>query len=279
MRYFFLLFSFVIAVSVSGQTTQLDSLFDLIKNHRGDDTVRVNTLNELSNQYQWSDFYRSLHYAEQSLKLAQQIGYQKGMAEAYYRKGHSHWALGDSNFAIEMGLAAVNIAEKEHFNLILAEGYQVLARAYMDQRESEKSLFYINNAERLAVQTGNQDLLSRVFNLAGVIQFIAHKQDTVPCNYIVKLFSLPENIPTPRIHWARIMSNIGECYLKSNPDVSFEYFNNALAIARETNNRTAEAGISSIIGTALVKMEDFRKAEGYLQSALLISRSWVLSGL
>ncbi len=50
------------------------------------DTTRVNTLNELSFQFQRMDFDSALSFAEESLVLAEELHYTKGTALAHCRK-------------------------------------------------------------------------------------------------------------------------------------------------------------------------------------------------
>ena len=66
MRYLLLLFSLFVTHFSFGQNRELDSLSSFVKNYSREDTIKVNALNALSNQYQWMDFDLSLQYAEQS---------------------------------------------------------------------------------------------------------------------------------------------------------------------------------------------------------------------
>jgi len=257
---------------VSGQSN-LDSLKAVLKSHPQEDSIKVNILNELSYQYRWIDFNSSRHYAEQALLIAQHILFDKGMAIAYYRIGHCYWALGDNSLAIEKGMETVAIAERENFKSILAEGFQILARGYMDQRELKKAELYVNRAEKIALEIKNWDLLGRVYNLAGVIQFIKNKKDTALQLY-TKALSIVEERPVSKAQLSQITSNIGECYLDTNPEVAFTYFKSALLIASspKTRNKSAEAAISGIVGNASIGKGNYKEAEYYLQKCLKLSR-------
>lgn len=272
-RFFILLLLVHICRVGMGQGTTPDSLENLLKGHSQEDTVRVNLLTELSFYYRWTDFFNSQRYAEQALKIAQQLHYQKGMATASYRIGHCYWALGENELAIEKGLEAAAIAERENFKSILAESFQILARGYMDQKENEKAELYLLKAETIALQTKNWDLLSRIYNLAGVIQFIKNNKDSALQLYN-KALSIVEEQSTPKAQWSQITSNIGECYLDTNPDLAFTYFKSALLIATspKARNKSAEAAITSIMGHAAIKRGNYKEAEYYLQKSLKLSR-------
>lgn len=272
MRLYLLILFFFATRFVSAQNRSIDSLQLLLQNHPTEDSVRVNILNELSNQYQWVDFFSSLRYAEDALRLASTIDFKRGIASANIRICHCYWALGDNELAIEKGLEAVEIAEQEKFETVLAESYQVLTRSYMDQRERAKAVDYNRKAEKIALQTKNWDLLSRVYNLSGVLQFINAREDSALLFYN-KALSIIEEHHTSKLHLAQVTSNIGECYVKSNPDTAFSYFNKALIIARENKNRSAEAGTSSIIGNALLRKGKYKEADDYFKASLKLSRA------
>jgi len=252
---------------------RVDSLNAALKNHPQEDTIKVNILNELSYQYRWIDFTNSQQYAEQALIIAQHLLFNKGIATAYYRIGHCYWAMGDNDLAIEKGMETVAIADRENFKPILAEGFQILARGYMDQRESKKAELYINKAEKISLQLKNWDLLARVYNLAGVIQFLQEDKDTALQLY-TKALSIVEERPISKAQLSQITANIGECYLDTNPDLAFTYFKSALLIATspKTRNKSAEAAISAIIGNASIGKGNHSEAEYYLQKSLRLSR-------
>ncbi len=271
MRLLRILFLSFITYSALGQSGKLDSLLSLIQNNSAKDTIKVITLNEISNQYLWIDFYSSIRYADEALALSRQLGYTKGIARANNLKGFCYWAFGDNELAIEKGLESYTLAEREKSSMIRAESCLILSRAYMDQSERTKAAAYLSEAETIANQAKNWDQLSRVYNLAGVIQFIEQKEDTALQLY-TKSLSIVEQHNLPRINLPRILSNIGECYSKKSPDFGFPYFNKALQLAKETGNKTAEASTCGIMGHVLLKKGDYSKAEKYFQDALLLAR-------
>jgi signal transduction histidine kinase len=253
------------------QTKMIDSLKRQLEIHSKDDTVKINFLIELSYQYQWQNFYHSLAYAEQALKLSEQLPFKKGAAIASYRLAHCYWALGDSELGIEKGLVAIDIAEREHFPIVLAEAYQILARNYMDQRENEKAETYIKKAEEISLPAKNWDLLSRIYNLAGVIQFLKTNEDSALVLY-KKALRIVQEYPTSKYQLAPITSNIGECYTATNPNLALDYFYNAISIAKETHNRSAEAATSGHLGRALLKKKKYAEAEKYFLASLKLAR-------
>ncbi len=254
-----------------GQNKKLDSLSTFVNSYPANDTIKVNALNELSSQYLWIDFYTSLQHADRALALAQQLEYANGIARAKTLKGFCYWAFGDNELAIEMGLTAAAIAEREAMPRLSSESFLILSRAYMDQNEGDKAADYVNKAEQIAIQRSDWDQLSRTYNLAGVIQYIGGQRDSALQLYN-KALSIAQDHGISKINFPRILSNIGECYFKSDAKLAFDYFNKALSIANETGNRTAEASIYDVLGHSFLKKGDDKQAEQYLEGALQLAR-------
>ncbi|HZI24019.1 MAG TPA: ATP-binding protein [Chryseolinea sp.] len=271
MKYFTVFFCYLLINSAIAQVQTVDSLLVELSRHQKEDTLQVNILNMLSYQYQWLDFNKSLEYAEEALRLAEPIEFQSGIATACFRQAHCYWALGDSERAIEKALRAVNIAEKEHLTDILAETYRILAISYRDQQELAKAVSYIRQAELLSTQQKNWDLLARVYNLAGVIDYTRDLKDSALAYYTKALLVTDEHA-TSKFHVSQVLSNIGEIYLEDDPDKGLEYFTKALSSAKETRNKSAEAGIIADIGRAHIQKRNYVEADHYLKESLQISR-------
>lgn len=249
----------------------VDSLRKQLERHSLDDTVRVNLYTDLSFQYQWISFDTSLMYADKALTIAQAINFQRGIATANFRQAHCLWALGDSDRAVERGLSAVRIAEENGLADVKAETYRILAICYRDQQELDKAVWYIREAEALALQGKKWDLLARVYNLAGVIEYTRNKKDSARIYYDRSLATTGKYSIT-KFHVSQVLSNIGELYLPGKPDQALTYFNKALASAEETHNRSAKAGIMVAIGRAFIIKKRYRDANEFLKKSLAQAR-------
>jgi signal transduction histidine kinase/DNA-binding response OmpR family regulator len=274
LKYNLILFYWLIGNSTLAQSKYIDSLRTQLEFHKGEDTTRVNILNDLSYQYQHSDFHKSLNYAEQARRIAELLSFSKGIAVANYRKAHCYWALGDIELSIEKALLAIDIAEKEKFTDILSESLRILAMDYRDQQGIDKATSYINQAEKLSLKTKNWDLLSRVYNTAGLIEFDKKHFDSslLLFNKALLITEKHSTYKFQKFQLCQILSNIGECNLENNPDIAFTYFNKALAIAKQANNRQAEAGILCDLGRTLTKKGRYADADKYLLAGLRLAQ-------
>lgn len=236
------------------------------------DTAQVHALLQMSRALQWIDSYGSLSYADQALTLARSIDYPKGMAVANTLRGFCFWSFGDNDLAIEAALDALDYGQAEKDIFIEAESYYILARGYMDLNERSKANEYIDQAEKLATHGNNGEQLSSIYNLKGVIKFIENHQDSA-LYYYNKAYEIGKAHGVSPIQFPRIISNIGECYATENPALASTYFNQALALAKETHNQIAEASITAIIGHSYLRSNDLKNAELHLQRALELART------
>ncbi|WP_276372250.1 ATP-binding protein [Chryseolinea sp. H1M3-3] len=268
----FVFLCYLFLSSAFAQAQLQDTLLQQLEHHPEIDTVHINLLNALSHQNQWKDFNKSLVYATEALKYAEQLSFESGIAQAYNRQAHCYWALGDSDRAIEKALHAVAVAERSGLTNVLGEAYRTLAMCYRDQQELAKAVAYIRHAEALATQKKNWDLLARVFNLAGVIAHSRAQYDSALIYYNKSLQVTSEHAITT-FHVSQALSNMGEVYLRNDPEKALGYFNRALASAKETQNRSAEAGILADVGRALLRLKKYAEAERYLNQSLVLART------
>lgn len=236
------------------------------------ETKKVDDLIALSTAVQWKDPDRSLNYADSALQIARRIDYKKGIAAALNMKGFCYWTFGDNGMALQSSVEALDIAQTEKFSGLEAESYYIMARGYMDLRENSKAHESIVKAEKLATEGNDWTQLCSIYNLKGVIFYNDRQYDSALYFYN-KAYDVGKNKQVDPINFARIISNIGECYATENPALAFKYFNEALASAQQTGNKIAEASISSIIGHAYFRQKDIKKAEENLQAALSLANS------
>lgn len=236
------------------------------------DTSSISDLIQLSKANQWADPHQSWNYANQALIISRQTKNQKGIASALVLRGFSHWALGDNDLVIKDALEALEIAQKEKILFLQAESYHILARGYMDFGERRKSLEAIQIAESLADKVQDWEQLCGIYNLKGVMYFIENRLDSARY-YYNKAYEIGSSHSVNPINFARIISNIGECYLPDDTKLALTHFNTALELAKKTGNRVAEASIGNIIGRVYLQEKKIEHAETYLQASLKIAQS------
>ena len=71
------------------QSTRVDSLENLLNNHKTEDTVRVQLLNQIASLVYKNDTNKAKSYTTQAGELSDKINFLKGKAESIWVKGLS----------------------------------------------------------------------------------------------------------------------------------------------------------------------------------------------
>jgi tetratricopeptide (TPR) repeat protein len=90
---FFSIFSF-------GQVSSVDSLLGILKMAK-EDTVKVNTLNELFLEYEFSDSAKAQECLNKAFELSNQADFKKGLASTYINLGYFAEDKGDFPVALK----------------------------------------------------------------------------------------------------------------------------------------------------------------------------------
>ena len=161
------------------QAGKVDSVLRLISLHPQNDSIRVNLLNELSNQNIGVNYYFARKHAEEAMELAEKLSYTKGIADANNKLALSLWSLGENDLAIKYALRAVKIIERDHFpEQMLAESYRALGFAYMEMREIGKAESYLNKATQICLRNNNWRLRSKIYMGKTMIKYLKNEMDS-----------------------------------------------------------------------------------------------------
>ena len=126
------------------------------------DTNRVLLLTRLAYELAEVDAVASARHARQALQLAHELHYARGECQAYIRLGVGLRNTGDFPAAQQLLLQGLRLAEALHDQSTIATVYNALGRLNIEQRKFRPALEYYFRAKKLAEQTGNRALLTRV---------------------------------------------------------------------------------------------------------------------
>src|SRR5919199_6869299 len=102
------------------------------------DTIRVRVLDQLSRALMYSKPLPAMQYAQQGLKLARQVGDQRGEARTLNRIGTIFRLTGNYDRSLEAHLNSVGVAETNHDIDALARTFNNLGNLYSEQKNSPK---------------------------------------------------------------------------------------------------------------------------------------------
>ena len=146
---------------VKAQNPEIDSLENLIQLHVNKDTIRVNLLNETAYNLYSIDLEKLLKYAQEAVKLADEIGFDKGKAESLKIVAIYYSIKADNPKAIEYYQKSLTICKKIGNKEGISACYGNLGIVYSNQGEYSKALEYYQNSMKISLELGDKERASR----------------------------------------------------------------------------------------------------------------------
>jgi len=143
------------------------------------DTSRALILGELSYIYAYSDFDSSLLYARQALRLAQEIHFTRGKANALCGFGNLYLRQGDYPQALQYQLQALQLSEKYHFEREKAICLMELGYTYQNLSDYSRSITFLKHS-RLIYSKISSDNSKRIENEIAIsnVYMATNKEDS-----------------------------------------------------------------------------------------------------
>ncbi|HAS41237.1 MAG TPA: hypothetical protein DCS93_12200 [Microscillaceae bacterium] len=137
-------------------THTIDSLQKVLKTDINNQ-AKVNTYNRLAAAYLDTDSAKVAHYTSLVFRLAQDIGYSKGAAKAWFHLGWVNLMKGYTTEAGEHFKESLQISQKARDNDGIGTAYNGIALVYYYQSQWDKSLHYHQQALKIRTQIDDKE--------------------------------------------------------------------------------------------------------------------------
>ncbi|MCX6350626.1 MAG: tetratricopeptide repeat protein [Bacteroidetes bacterium] len=292
-RYFLLLLMMCLFQQVLfGQNQhKVDSLLSALKKHDAAkkelgskvpamyDTTAANILNKLSADYRVNKPKIALDYANQSLAMSEQIGFKKGISNAYNSKGTITLDKGDYLLALECHKKALKIRREIGDKKGIAGSYNNIGIVYRNLGNLPDALKYLFAALKIKEELGNKKDIATSFINIGVI-YVDLKNYPEALKIFFDALKIYKTLPGNN-SIALCYGNIGNIYdLQGNFTEGLNYHLMALKIFEKTGNKDYIAFEQIKIGNnymARAKMDEALK--NYLTSIKIYEELNSKSGL
>lgn len=263
-----LLFGTLLLISVANaQNPKVDSLETVLKSRSLADTTRVNALNELAYTIYKGNATKARTYAEESGKIADRIGYQKGKARSLWNVGLIHYR-DDKKTSLDYSLKALAIAEKIGDKGLLSSYYTYLSSIYRRQGNIPVALDYSMLALKIEEEAGNKPrIFGCLVNMAGMHS--TQKSYDLALKILQRAFLLSKEMGNSQ-NMSISLTNIGSIYREMKKPAALEYFKKALA-ANKGNDIGLRAHILNNIGSIYTEQKKFGEASQMLEEALTLN--------
>lgn len=305
-----LIFLSILNGSVSGQTSNTESLEAKLRFYTSKDTTRVNILNQIAYANYLIDIEKTIKYTTESYELSKSLGYTKGQAESLWLKGISSISTAPEKSLLffEDALMLVKRINDKHgigkytnaigtvFGATGRDSLAVIhfhkaidiARQANDSQELGK---YLNNLSQAYNRMGKIDLAIAGYNEAiEAFNVVDDKKNAAICyNSLGNIYTSRGNYPIARecfqtalkvfeeIHdvngLTKTLVGIGSIYFaQKNYEKALKYNEKVIKIAEESGNRHSLAGGLLNVGLIYLKTNN-QQALGYFMKALDISKN------
>lgn len=262
----FLLLLFTSSFSQSQKT--IDSVQNVLNTAKLD-TVKVSCYIALASEYKNNEPEKAKEFVGKALELSQQIGYKKGMANAYHMFGMVHSALSNNDKAMEYYMLSLKVNEELGNKKAMSTSYNNIGTVYYHQGNYEKALKYYLISLEIDEELNEQKGMASSYNNVGLIYWAQNDLDNAQ-NYFQKAVNIYAHLKDKK-GLGGAYSNIGGvAYYKGKPDVAILYFQKAYEYYKEIDYRSGCATTLTNISEILTEQKKYEEAMKYALESIAI---------
>ncbi|MFD0764269.1 hypothetical protein ACFQZI_05360 [Mucilaginibacter lutimaris] len=134
------------------------------------DTIEVNKLNKLAYDNRGTNPEQTVEFANKALAIAEKVGYEKGIGEAYRVRGIGNYYLNQASAAIRDYLQALSSFAKIKDLRSEAKVYNNIGNLYLDNNYAS-SLVYLKKSLAIAQKLNDQQLIGSTYLNIGNVYY------------------------------------------------------------------------------------------------------------
>ena len=278
LKYFLLLLFLLPDTGFTQDSLLLDSLQNELKKFethklemRGttpelSDTLKAGILYKLSRVYWGNTPEKGKEYAGQLLKLSEQIGFKKGIANAYLCFGAINQKQGNYKQAFKYCNKSLALAKSINYKLLQADALSYLGSINTDQANYLEALKNIYEALKIAEEIKDKSRIASAYNCLGGIYYEEHNYPEALQAFSSGL-KISEEIGLKEIGGAYL--NVGQLHsAMGNNSEALKYYLNGVQLLKKTGNKHWEAYGYGNIGDLLIEQGKHEEALIYLTMAV-----------
>ena len=311
LRYLLIVLSWIFSSSNFAQTSNLDSLLNLLKKDKAD-TNKVIHLYKLCYEYDAiGEYTKGLEYGKQSLILADSINFKKGIGNAYsnigiiyddlgnYPEALKHYKIalkirrdindkkgigaclnnigeiyrvqGNYNEALKNYFEALKLFEEIDFKFGIASVYNNIGNIYKVLKNYPQALKFYNSSYNIKLQINDKRGIVAYYGNVAALYEKEGSFNEAIKNYLIGLQKAEEINDVDSK--ALSYKHLGNIYLlQSNYIEANNYFQQALKIELEIENKEGVATTYSYLSDLNLKLNHQAEARTYTNKAFVLAK-------
>jgi len=255
---------------INAQNTKVDSLENVLKINKTDDTIKVNLLNQIAYLIYQNDSGKALNYATQAGELSDKLFFLKGKAESLWVIGTSLSFYKSDKLALEYFLKALKIAKEINFKLGIVKYLISSGINYATTGNISAAMECYEKAMKISEELKNKPSIARCLGNMCII-YTGQGNYKKAIEGYQRLLIICEEIGDKKIE-SMTLNNMGNIYqYQGNNPKALEYFLKSLKIKEETNDKQGIIYSYVNIGSVIALQSNYPKALEYFDKALKIA--------
>jgi tetratricopeptide (TPR) repeat protein len=268
-----LIFIFIIVFSPAlwGEKTIDQKIADLEKKlPKVSGKEKVDTLNQISSAYIYKSADQCIQYGTRALKLAQQLRYPKGEADAYNYIAIGNTILGNPKKSLECFEKALEIFNQINDRQGVSKTANNIGIFYRRSGDYGKALEFFQEALKIEKRNGRKDGIARaLLNIGNVYHDVSDYEKSL--DFHLQALKLNEELEK-KTDISGSLHNIGNIYMElGKPRQALEYLQKALKHSKEMGDKYSIIDDSLSIGLTYQDLKNYHQALEYFQNALQMS--------
>lgn len=254
--------------SMAQRADSLTAQLDTVRNER-----RVKTLNLLSGVYVDSDPVKAFGYAREALNLATEISDRRGLAAAYNNLGVLYRTQGALDKSLDYYMKSLHLYDSLQLQdtavlkMGIASIKNNMATIYSLKKDQALAQKYLEESHKIFTQLKDDRHIIGSLNNLGIL-YSDIDMDDVAMQYFLEATTLGEKIG---LRNSDSYNNVGNLYFgQGNFQRAVEFYEKALQIARDNNDRASILKTAINLGVTYAKARQPQPAKVYLDEALVL---------
>jgi tetratricopeptide (TPR) repeat protein len=248
--------------------SRIESLENLLRSQISD-SIRTKTLIDLSSEYQYKDFKKSIDFIDQALQLASLKEWTWAKAMAYEQKSFLNTINGDFNAAIISDQELLKLSVLDHDSSQIAKSLNFLGFDYEQLGEFDEAYYYFTQSYQMALSLHDSIKIAKsLINLASIYKELGQYNEAL--NYLDQCKKLFERMRDNSLQ-LYILDEAGDIYQRQNElDKAEESLILSLQLSKKFNARLLEPKVLQRLAQVSLKRNEYKKSFSYYDSAMRI---------
>jgi two-component system, sensor histidine kinase PdtaS len=264
--HFLLIALFLLPLFNYGNEEKADSLLRIIST-ANPDTFKVNSLIELATILKRTDTQKAFPYANEALKLSEELFFKPGIARSYNIIGDLYRWQANYMKAKEFYFKAFDLFKELDDLKGMSSASNYIGLMYDNEGQYPDALKFYYVSLRINEKLKDKESIAISYNnIGGVNDLLGNYEEAL--NFYFKSLKLKEEAKN-HAGVANTNNNIGEVYKKiGNYDEAMKYYLQSLQQKKALNNKTGMANTLNNIGDVYLLKSDFGQSLLYYQQSL-----------